>query len=152
MWIWSECGNPKLMRKHLAVHLWNLLHRKVCRPSLKRHIFIPEKISLSHRAWCRVSSTCCWWASDCSGDSGDLWRQAGTASPQASVALMWLPVGKLTLGTQEKPFSELVLQTGRLCWGFWEWRAISCLHRKKSYWKQICSPVGACDLDLCANR
>ncbi len=118
MWIWSECGNPKLMRKHLAVHFWNLLRIKVCSPSIKRHIFMPEKISLSHRAWCRVSSTCCWWASDCSGDSGDLWRQAGTASPQASVALMWLPVGILTLGTQEKQFSELVLQTGRLCGAF----------------------------------
>lgn len=151
MWIWKECN------------IWSFLW--MWKPKTPAQIFacwflIPpfsercaaQKISLSYWVWCQVSSTCCWRASDFSGDSGDLWRQAGTASPQASAALMWLPVGKLTLGTQEKQFSELVQQTGRLCWGFWEWRAISCLHRKKSYWKQICTPVSACDLDLCANR
>lgn len=63
MWIWSECGNPKLMRKFGCLFL-KPPPQKGVQPGLKRHIFMPEKISLSHRVWCQVSSTCCWRASD----------------------------------------------------------------------------------------
>ncbi len=133
-WVPHSLQIPHLI--NMQGGLWS-----VCKPKHKRYIFMPEK--------CHYHIELGVGSAPHVADGHQIVQVTPVTfegrrerlQPQASVALMWLPVGKLTWGTQGEAVFRARAADREALLGFWEWRAISCLHRKKSYWKQICSPV-----------